>query len=134
MSTVELYISISGDNFDPDIIDQKINVQSTSSHRRGDSLHYNKSVSFSQWSLSSGKIENDRPDLYEISKSLLDSLIDKADLIADLKKQHNLEITLQGAIYISSGEDFPIIGFDACTINFLSKIEAGIDIDIMNKN
>lgn len=133
MSTVELYISMVAEDFDPNLIGQKLQIAATSQHRKGEPLQFNKSPKFSRWNFSSGKIESERPDFYEISKSLLMVLIKRADQILEIKSQLGLEITLQCAIGISQGDEYPIIGFDSEVINFLAKIGASIDIDVYNK-
>lgn len=132
MATVELYLAITGEDFDPDIITNRLGASPTSSHRKGDVLKYSKNATFNGWYFSSGKIEADRPDFYEISEKLLEPLIEKAKLILGLKHDLNLMITLQGAVYLSSTEGLPIIGFDPRVIRFLSTIEAGIDIDMVS--
>lgn len=133
MSTVELYISMVAEDFDPDLISQKLQVTATSQHRKGELLQFNKNPKFSKWNFSSGKIEADRPDFYEISKSLLINLAEKTHQILELKNQLGLEITLQCAVGISQNDEYPIIGFDNEVINFLSKIGASVDVDIYRK-
>lgn len=133
MSTVELYISMVAEDFDPDLVSQKLYVTATSKNRKGEPLQFNKNPKFSKWNLSSGKIEAERPDFYEISKSLLSVLVKKTDQILELKNQLGLEITLQGAIGISQDDEYPIIGFDSEVINFLARIGASIDIDVYKK-
>lgn len=133
MSTVELYVSMVADDFDPGLIGQKLHVTATSQNRKGEALQFNKNPKFSKWNLSSGKIEGERPDFYEISKSLLSVLLGKADQILELKNQLGLEITLQCAVGVSQDDEYPIIGFDSEVIVFLSKIGASVDVDIYRK-
>ncbi len=132
MAAVELYLAITGEDFDPDILTNRLGVFPSSSHRKGDVLKYNKSATFNGWYFSSGKIEEDRPDFYALSEKLLEPLIEKSELILKLKQDLNLMITLQGVVYLSSTEGLPIIGFDPGVIRFLSTVEAGVDIDMVN--
>lgn len=130
MNVTELYISISGDDFNPDVITTTLNIFPTSSHKKGDALKFNKKADFSQWCLSTGKIESDNPDFYELSASLVGKLNNKLDYILALKKEYELNITLQAAITYDKDACSPIMGFDKETVKFLSKIDAVIDIDI----
>ncbi|HTF84923.1 MAG TPA: DUF4279 domain-containing protein [Cellvibrio sp.] len=130
MSTAELYIAISGDDFDPDLITSLLNVSPTSSHRKGDSLKFNKNASFSQWCISTGRVESNNPDFYELSASLVNKLSNKVDDILALKNQYKLSVTLQAALKCDKNSCNPIIGFDKDTIRFLSTIGASIDVDI----
>ena len=132
MQKIEVYLSLTGENLDPQKISEELGVQASSQHMKGDCLTYNPAAGFSQWCLSSGPIRDDSEDVYTISKTLVQGISSKRRQLAELKAKYNLEIILQVAISIDEEAEsaYPPVGFDAATIDFLSSIGASIDVDI----
>jgi hypothetical protein len=122
----EVYFALKGESFDPDEITRLVGIEPTSIVRRG-----NPRPTYSSWKLSSGKIENDLIDIYEMSSAIISRLQPSIEKIITAKQQFKLTAILQVVLRITADNSIstPAIGFDAKVISFLSAVGASIDID-----
>lgn len=122
----EVYFCLYGSDFDPDEITQFLGLEPTSIKRKACPR-----PKHSSWSLSSGKIENDLIDVYEMSSVLVAKLLPYAAKISTIKRQLNVEAVLQVVLWITMDEkkSTPAIGFETEVIAFLNTVGASIDID-----
>jgi hypothetical protein len=122
----EVYFALYGDEFDPDEVTRAVGVQPTSTQRKGDPRPKRTS-----WKVSTGKVESNLIDVYEMSSLVVSRLRDKADEIVAVKERFRLEAVLQVVLHFSSDESIstPAIGFERDVIVFLNAVRATIDID-----
>jgi len=122
----EVYFRLFGDDFDPIKITEILRIEPTSAKRKGSPLPKK-----AYWKLSTGKIEADFIDVYEMVSSLVDRLIPLTEEINRAQSKYHLEAVLQVVLWISTDETIstPAIGFDVKAINFLNSVGASIDID-----
>jgi hypothetical protein len=69
-------------------------------------------------------------------KEVVAKLEGRVDMIAELKKQFELESTLQIVLYIDMNEEksTPTLGHDIRTISFLYATQTETDVDIYRYN
>ena len=131
MSDSYVYFALKGDNFDPDIVTQRLGITPTKIHRLGDPIGKNgNKIKFSGWYLYTDKVENLLIDkLVEDVVSKLDS---KIDIINELKRDFNLTSILEIVMYIEIDENSstPALGHDSKTIEFLYLTNTETDVDI----
>jgi hypothetical protein len=122
----EVYFSLYGTDFDPDEITKRLGLEPTSIRRQA-----SPRPKHSSWNLSSGKIENDIIDVYEMSSVVVAKLQPYASELSALKQQLRVEAVLQVVLWFSTDEtkSTPAIGFEPKVIAFLSAVGASIDID-----
>jgi hypothetical protein len=122
----EVYFALFGHDFDPDEVTRLIGIEPTSTHRRG-----SPTPKHTSWKFSSGKIENDIVDVYEMSSSLVSRLLPYVEKIVDVKRRFQLEAVLEVVLWITTDESksTPAIGFEPQVIAFLYTVGASIDID-----
>lgn len=131
-NVTEVYLSLRGDDFDPEHLSSVIGVSPTFSAKKGDTLLKKSTYQSSLWIYSSGKINGDIVDVYEISSELINKLDNcKGELIKAIST-FDLEAVFQVVIKLSMDESIPVppVGFDVGTIEFINSIGARIDIDI----
>jgi hypothetical protein len=126
MNEGEVYFCLYGDDFDPDAVTKVIGINPTRTKRKGDPI-----PRCSSWHYSTGKIENDLVDVYELSSSLIAKLAPYSDNILKVKRDYNLKAILEVVLTISpdDSKSTPAIGFESEVIAFLHKVGATIDID-----
>ena len=122
----EGYFALHGTGFDPDEVTRLVGLEPTSIRR--EALPIPK---HSSWNVSSGKIENDIIDVYDMSSALVSRLSPHTEKIASVKQQLGLEAVLQVVLWITTDESksTPAIGFESEVISFLNAVGASIDID-----
>jgi hypothetical protein len=123
----EVYFALFGSDFDPDEVTRRLDLQPTSVKRPGGP----KTRKHSSWQLSSGRVQSDIIDVYEMSADLVRRLAPYASRIADAKRELGLEAVLEVVLRISTDESksTPAIGFDRDVISFLESVGATIDVD-----
>jgi hypothetical protein len=122
----EIYFALYGNGFDPDEVTRWIGFTPSSISREA-----SPKPKYSRWVVSSGRIENDIIDVYEMSSALLARLAPYAQKIASVKKELKLEAILEVVLWITTDEtkSTPAIGFEPELIAFLNTVGATIDID-----
>ncbi|MGV3525863.1 MAG: DUF4279 domain-containing protein [Candidatus Sericytochromatia bacterium] len=132
-----VYFALRGTDFNPDLATQRLGIQPTSVTYKGE-VKPGKSANFyyppakgSSWKLSTEEVTQEDLDVYAMALEITSQLEHKADEIARLVQELQLEAYLEVVLYITQEEDvsLPIIGFEPQTIAFLAKVGAFIDID-----
>ena len=122
----EVYFALYGNDFDPDQVTRLVGMEPSSVRRQGKPV-----PKHSSWNVSSGRIENDVIDVYEMSNALVARLRPYEENIAAAKRQFKLQAVLQVVLWITAEESksTPAIGFESEVISFLNSVGASIDVD-----
>ena len=122
----EVYFGLVGGDFDPDLVTQLVGMQPTITKRKGSPV-----PKYTSWWVSTGKIENDLVDVYEMSSQLICKLQPHTGGIAEAKNRLGLEAWLNVVLWITMDESksTPAIGFRHDVISFLGIAGASIDVD-----
>lgn len=126
-----VYFALKGDDFDPQIITQALDIFPTHSWRKGDAGRYNPSLSYSAWEWATKKGKE-----YFWVERLVEEVVDrfypKIAQINRLKQQYNLHSVLEIVLYIDENESVstPALGHQARTIEFLYLTQTTTDVDI----
>lgn len=131
MSTGEVFLGLYSDDFEPDDASTFIGLTATRTSRKGERRSDVPLPRESAWIFSTGKIEDDVIDVYEMSESLIAQLAPYASRIAEAKKALNLTCVLQVVLWIDQDEtkSMPAIGFEHAVIDFLTLAGGSIDVD-----
>jgi len=123
----EVYFALYGTDFDPEEVTRRVGLEPTSIKRKGEP----KTRRHSFWKISSGRVEGDIIDVYEISSALVALLAPRAAEIASTRQELALEAVLEIVLWITTDESksTPAIGFDREVISFLHAVGATIDVD-----
>lgn len=134
-NTSYVYFALTGDNFDPQIVTDKIGVTPTETWNKGDKGKYKPTLDYSCW-----KLSTDKGKEYVMVDSLVDEVIeqlfDKIEIINELKNQFDLNSVLEIVMYIDTNEEqsTPALGHDLKTIEFLHRTQTKTDVDIYRFN
>lgn len=128
-----VYFALTGDNFNPVEISDKLLITPTEAWRAGDKGKYKQDLTFSCWKLSTEKgVEHF--DIDKLVSEIVDKLKAKIDKINELKQQYQLDSVLQIVLDIDMNPDqpTPYLGHDLETIDFLfkTKTKTKTDVDI----
>lgn len=130
----EVYFSLFGDGFDPDEITRAVGFVPTSVKRAGSKRREEGALlpRYSSWNVSSGNVEGDFLDIYEMASTVVSRLAPLADQLDAVKRKLALQARLQVVVGISTDDSrsTPAIGFDPAVIAFLCRLGASVDIDI----
>lgn len=123
----EVYLALYGTDFDPEEVTRRVGLEPTSIKRKGEP----KTRRHSFWQISSGRVESDVIDVYEMSSALVTLLAPRTAEIASARRELSLEAVLEVVLWITTDESksTPAIGFDREVISFLHAIGAAIDVD-----
>ena len=130
-----VYFALTGDNFDPEVVTERIGVIPTEKWNKGDKGQNKPILEYSCW-----KFSTDMGKEYLIVDSLVDEVIsklfDKIEIINELKNQFNLDSVLEVVMYIDTNEEqsTPALGHDLKTIEFLYRTQTKTDVDIYRFN
>jgi hypothetical protein len=130
-----VYFALKGDNFDPQIVTERIGVTPTEKWNKGDKGKYKLTLDYSCWKLSTEKGKE-----YIMVDSLVDEVIgqlfDKIEIINELKNQFDLDSVLEIVMYIDTNEEqsTPALGHDLKTIEFLYRTQTKTDVNIYRFN
>jgi hypothetical protein len=126
MNEGEVYFALYADEFDPDEVTKIIGIEPTKTRRKGNPI---PRCTF--WEYSTGKIEDEVVDVYEMSSSLVATLVPHADKIIQAKERFGLQAVLEVVLTVTPDESksTPTIGFEAEVIAFVHNVGATIDID-----
>lgn len=123
----EVYFALYGTDFDPEEVTRRVGLEPTSIKRKGEP----KTRRHSFWQISSGRVEGDIIDVYEMSSALVTLLAPRSAEIANTRQELALEAVLEVVLWITTDESIstPAIGFDREVISFLHTVGATIDVD-----
>lgn len=123
---VEVYFALYGNSFDPNEVTRLVGLEPTSIR-----CEASRNPKYLSWNFSSGKIQNDLIDVYDMSSALVSRLSPYVERIAKVKQQLGLEAVLQVVLWITTDESksTPAIGFEPEVVSFLSTVGASIDVD-----
>lgn len=130
-----VYFALNGDNFDPQIVTERIGINPTDKWKKGDKGKYKPTIDYSCWELSTAKGKE-----YIMVESLVNEVIgqlfDKIEIINELKNQFDLHSVLEIVLYIDTneGQSTPALGHDLKTIEFLYRTQTRTDVDIYRFN
>lgn len=130
-----VYFALTSDNFDPQIVTERIGIIPTEKWNKGDKGKYNPTLNYSCWKLSTNKGKE-----YIMVDSLVDEVIgqlfDKIEIINELKNQFELDSVLEIVMYIDTNEEqsTPTLGHNLKTIEFLHRTQTKTDVDIYRFN
>ena len=130
-----VYFALTGDNFDPQIVTERIGITPTEKWTKGDKGKYKPTLDYSYW-----KLSTDKGREYIMVDSLVDEVIgqlfDKIEIINELKNQFDLDSVLEIVMYIDTNEEqsTPALGHDLKTIEFLHRTQTKTNIDIYRFN
>lgn len=130
-----VYFALKGDNFDPQMVTEKIGLTPTSAWKKGDKGKHKPTLDYSCWELSTDKGKE-----YYMVDGLVDEVIeqlyDKIDIINELKNQFKLNSVLEIVMYIDTNveQPTPALGHDLKTIEFLHRTQTITDVDIYRFN
>ena len=121
-----IYFGLFGDEFEPDVVTERLGLEPSRIMRKGDPIPKHTS-----WQLLTEKFVGEVVDVYEIAKPLIERLEPKSEAIRALVDEFDLEAILQVVLWISRDENIstPAIGFDEKMVQFLSKVRGSIDVD-----
>lgn len=126
MSEGEVYFSLYGTGFEPDTITKRLGLEPTSVQRES-----SPRPKHSSWKLSSGRVQGDIVDVYDLSSALVAKLSPHASEITAMKQELRVEAALQVVLWITTDQSksTPAIGFEPGVVAFLAQVGASIDID-----
>jgi hypothetical protein len=130
-SNTYVYFALNGDEFDPDIITQKLGIEPTSSNKKGDQGTYNPALGYSSW-----KYSTQRNQEYLEVDRLVDEIVNlfynKIEIINQLKTELNLHSVLQIVLDIDINPEIstPSLGYHLKTIEFLYTTKTETDVDL----
>jgi hypothetical protein len=120
-----------GDDFDPDEISFHIGLSATSVRRKGERRPEVPLPRNSSWEVSTGRVESDVINVYQMSGTLAAQLAPYLSKIIEAKTTFNLRCVFQVVLWIDQNEEasMPAIGFESPVISFIHAVGAEIDID-----
>ncbi len=130
-----VYFAFTGDNFDPQVVTDRIGVTPTETWKKGDKGKYKPTLVYSCWKLSTEEGKE-----YIMVDSLVEEIIgqlfDKIEIINELKNRFELDSILEIVMYIDTNEEqsTPALGHDLKTIEFLHRTQTKTDVDIYRFN
>ena len=127
----EVYFAMYGGDFDPDEISVHVGLSATSIRKKGERRPEVPLPRNSSWEVSTGRVESDVIDVYEMSSALVAQLAPFAARIIEAKTTFNLRCVFQVVLWIDQNEEasMPALGFESPVINFIHAVGAKIDID-----
>lgn len=127
----EVYFGLFGEDFEPNDVSDFIGLAATRVRRRGERNPNVPLPRESSWKFSTGKIEDDTIDVYEMSELLVSQLAPYVGKIIEAVCIFNLTCKLQVVLWIDQDEtkSTPAIGFERPVLDFLASVGATIDID-----
>ncbi|MCQ4637782.1 DUF4279 domain-containing protein [Anaerovorax odorimutans] len=127
-TTVRIDLRIMGDEYDPQKVTQKLNIQPTDTWRMGDYIRKtNLKFNYTGWLYSTGEEET-----LHINTQLrkIESLfLPKTDMLCELKERYLLDFSFDIVISICNHK-IPVIYFESPFTQLVAKLDARIDFDI----
>ena len=130
-----VYFALTEDNFDPQVVTDKIGVIPTEKWNKGDKGKYKPTLEYSCWKLSTDK-GKEYIMVDNLVNEVIKPLFDKIEIINELKNQFNLDSVLEIVMYVDTNEEqsTPALGHDLRTIEFLYRTSTKTDVDIYRFN
>jgi hypothetical protein len=130
-----VYFALKGDNFDPQIITDRIGIEPTESWKKGSKGKYNPVLKYSSWILSTPK-GKESIEIDKLVDEIVYALKDKIEIINQLKSEFKLDSVLEIVIDIDINPEksTPALGHDLKTIEFLYLTKTITDVDIYRFN
>lgn len=130
-----VYFALTGNNFDPQIVTERIGVIPTEKWNKGEKGKYKPSLEYSCWKLSTDK-GKEYIMVDNLVEELIEPLFDKIEIINELKNQFDLDSVLEIVMYIDINEkqSTPTLGHDLKTIEFLHRTQTKTSVDIYRFN
>lgn len=127
MNQGEVYFALFGDAFDPEEVTRLVGVEPTSVAFKGSPRTRKHTV----WRFSSGKVESDLVDVYEMTSSLVAKLAPHVDKINLAQERFALESSLSVVLTITTDDSksTPAIGLERSVVAFLAQVGAWVDVD-----
>ncbi|MDI9310250.1 MAG: DUF4279 domain-containing protein [Limnohabitans sp.] len=126
-----VYFALKGENFDFNLITDRLGIQPTEVSNVGEQGRYTSSLSFGSWILST---ERGKEDIFidNLINEIVDKLFGKIDIINELKKKFQLESVLEIVMYVDVNEEVstPALNYNLKAIEFLFKTQTVVDVDI----
>ncbi len=123
--------SISGEEFNPNIVTSILSINPTNCWRKGDCYRTKSNTTlmrkYSNWEIRSKKEESF--DMGTQMNKILDLFIGKESLFVDLKSKYDINFIIFVVIVVEKGET-PAIYLDERTIKFANDIGATFDFDL----
>lgn len=126
-----VYFTLIGNDFDPNILTNQLNLSPNNSWRKGDKGKYNPNLKYSCWEYGTNEeIEGIWMD--KAVDKIISKLNSKIEVINKLKKDYNLKSVLRIIMYIDMNEEnsTPALGHSLVTIKFLYESSTTTDVDI----
>ena len=85
----------------------------------------------SWWELSTGEVESECIDIYEMSEAVIELLVGKEEQIRFVVEKYDAQAVLEVVLTISMKESVstPAIGFSEKVVKFMADVGGYIDID-----
>ena len=130
-----VYFALRGNNFDPQILTDRIGIIPTDTRKAGDKGKYKLTLNYSCWELSTD-VGREYIMVSNLVEEIVNKLFDKIEIINELKSQYNLYSLLEIVMYIDINEEqtTPSLGHDLKTIEFLYRTQTETDVDIYRFN
>ena len=127
-SEVHAAYTLTGMEFDPDVITRKLQIAPTKTWRLGDPIQETiLRHKHDGWSISSDLSDTD--DLEDHMRALLKLIYPRRKQLEQLRRQYKLEAEFACAIYTYDGSR-PAIHFDSEIVRQVAELGAEIDIDL----
>ena len=130
LNSAYVYFGLYGD-FDPDVLNERIKIDPTSSCMKGSRNPELVIPKESQWKYSTDEKTAAVIDIYELADSVIHDLEPHVLDIAHAIDEFNLEAVMEVVIRFSTDDEIstPAIGFSRRTLSFIERTNATIDID-----
>ena len=125
------YFRITG-CFDPDEISKKLELKPFKSWKKGDKRKSGREYNFSAWHF--GKCESYNEIVTEQMEETIAPLLDKIDLLNQIRKENNVSFYLEVVPSLSSGNDEPCLAPSLEVMDFCTATRTEIDIDLYISN
>jgi len=119
--------SIIGDEFNPHLITEKLQIEPTEQYTKGDKNKLDFERQETCWSISTDYVET--MYISELIDKLLSKLASKRDILIHLKEELGLEFKFFIVINIENNNK-PTIYLDKKIIEFANSLEAEFDFDL----
>lgn len=114
--------------FDPDEISVKLGLQPFKSWKKGDKNKCGREYDFSAWNF--GKCEIYNEIVTEQMEETIAPLLDKIDLLIQIRKENDVVFYLEVVPSLSSGNDEPCLAPSLEVMDFCTATRTEIEIDL----
>ena len=120
-----------GDEFDPNIVNHRIGINSTEQWKKGDKGIYAPILKYSCWKYST-EMGREYLQVDILVDEIVNKLFDKIEAISSIKKEFDLDSVLEIVMFVDMNDEehTPELGHDLKTIEFLYKTQTITDVDI----